>query len=283
VNKSTPIFLLILTLSVYACTSAPSQNAIETAIAQTQFATSVYKSTFTSNITPTLVPSLTPTSTLQSTDTPTPTESPTATPTFTPTPDLRIITDTSDKFLLKASDLPSDARYYLPNSSWISPHHNYEIISDWGREGGLEYLEKSGRIDGWWVDYLRGARTVRAPEVVFHNIIQYKTTAGAQLTVLEFNYIASGVDTLEWEYVERDMGIGDVSLSIRSKEMQPNGKYRVWLRVEVAYRNYVSIVMGYGWEDEVSLDYIRNIALVALEKLKSAPLSPPGSLDHIDQ
>ena len=58
--------------------------------------------------------------------------------------------------------------------------------------------------------------------------------------------------------------------------MQTNDKYQVSICIDSAFRNYVSIVCGDGWEDEVSLEYVINIARIALEKLESAQLSEPN-------
>ena len=176
--------------------------------------------------------------------------------------------------MLQAEDLPQDAKYFLPGSQWISPHHNSEIISDMGREEGLEYLEKSGRIDGWWVYFNRGTRTVRAPEIIFHNIIQYKSAEGAQWSVEEHNYAAQGDPG--WDYINQEITLGDVSVAVIHKEMQSNGKYRVSIAIDSSYRNYLSRVAGLGSEDDVSLDYIMQVAQVALEMLEAAELSEPN-------
>lgn len=264
------VFLCLIVIPIIIVSCSPSESSINTAIAQTQAA----NPTNTPEPTDTQVPTFTLTPTALPTDTPTPSDTPSPTPTQTPTPDLRVITETSDKFLLQASDLPQDAKYFLPNSQWISPHHNSEIISGWGREEGLEYLEKSGRIDGWWVYYSRGTRTVRAPEEIFHNIIQYKTSEGAQFSVEEYNYVAQGDS--DWELINEEIVLGDVSVALISKEMQSNGKYRVWITIDSAFRNYLSRIAGSGWEDDVSLEYVMDIAQIALDKLEAAQLSEPN-------
>jgi hypothetical protein len=263
-------FLSMFSTSFLLISCSPSENSISTAIAQTQAA----NPTNTQIPTNTTKPTLTPTATELPTETPTPTYTSTSTPIPSPTPDLRVIKEPSDKFLLQASDLPPDARYFLPDSSWISPHHNSEIISGWGREAGLEYLERTGRIDGWWVYYARGTRTVRAPEEIFHNIIQYQISDGARLTVREFNNVERGDS--EWAYLEENINLGDLTVSLIRKRMQPNGKYKVDIYIKTAYRNYVSNIAGFGWEDEVTLEYMLNIARIILEKLESAQLSEPN-------
>ena len=54
--------------------------------------------------------------------------------------------------------------------------------------------------------------------------------------------------------------------------MQPSGEYRTTYIIETQYRNYVSIVNGWGWDKDFDLDYVINIAEIALAKLEAAPL-----------
>jgi len=247
-----------------------------TAIAQTEAAkpSITLEPTITSTSSPTFTPPNTPSLTPTSTQTATFTHTPAPTITHSPTPDLRIIKDDPKDLLLQKDELPKDAKYYLPGSAWISPHHNEEIISQKGREEGLEYLETTGRVDGWWVYYSRGTTAVRAPEVIFHNPIMYKSAEGAQITVLEYNHVAEG-EVEGYEYVERDIPFGDLSVAAVHKEMQSNGKYMVTYVIDTAYRNYVSRVGGWGWEEDVTYEYVENIARIAIEKLQAAQLYFP--------
>lgn len=151
----------------------------------------------------------------------------------------------------------------------MSPHYNFEIISQWGREEGTKYLEKSGRIHGWFVYFKKGAVNIKAPPQFFHNIIQYKNHEGAHLTVQIFSTIHS---LPNYKLVEDNYPLGDYSRVYLAKEMQSNGKYFIQYRIETAYRNYVSIVAGQGMENEFDFDFMLSIAEIALEKLKSAPL-----------
>jgi hypothetical protein len=103
---------LLIIAAVAGCNPSPSQVA--TAVAQTQAA----------NPTQTHTPVPTNTST--------PTETPTPTATPSPTPDIRVIDVDPHEMLMTTSDLPTEARYYLPDYSWISPHRNSEVVSGWG-------------------------------------------------------------------------------------------------------------------------------------------------------
>ena len=101
---------IIVSLLIVSC--SPSEESISTAIAQTQAA----NPTNTPEPSDTPQPTPTFTETHLPTDTPTPSLTPTPTSTLTPTPDIRVIAETSDKFMIQTDDLPSDGKYFLPNS-----------------------------------------------------------------------------------------------------------------------------------------------------------------------
>lgn len=267
-----PFIILVLILA--ACQpAAPSEDQIQTAIAQTQAAAPTLSAP-TDTPKPTETPAPTVTNTPFPTDTPTPTSTPTSTETSTATPDVRIINIESRAFLLEKDDLPVESQYYLPGSGWISPHHNTEILSARGEEEGRAYLEATKRIDGWWVYYKRGSQAVTAPEEIFHNIIQYETAQGAQLTITDYNLTVRAAED-GWVVMDEEVTLGDLSFVIIDREVQPSGKALVWMALQTAYRNYLSVVQGYGWEDEVRLEYLIEIQKIVLEKLENAPLSDP--------
>jgi hypothetical protein len=262
--------LLILT----AC--SPSEQAIKQAIDATSAAAAA-ATTATGTPAPpdptaTQTPAPTDTAVPSPTKSPAPSETPTATASPTATPDLRVIELDSKNFLLQSSDLPAASQYYLPNSNRISPHLNTEILSGWGEQEGREYLELTGRIEGWWVWYDRGSQAVRAPENIYHNIIRYETAEGARRAVTDFSISSRNS---EYNVVEIAMGFVDVYDAAIRKETQSNGNNKVWLYISFAYRNYVSTIGGWGWEDEVKTEYLVEIARLSLAKLEAAPLVEP--------
>ena len=173
--------------------------------------------------------------------------------------------------MLKADDLPKDAKYYLPNSGWISPHRNSEVVSGWGVDEGREYLAATGRVDGWVVYYDRGTRTVIAPENMYNNVVLFRTSAGAQLLLTKYGNCVKSDS--KYTLIETDLKIGDLTNACILREMQSSGENRVNLIVEFSYRNFTHAVAGWGWEDEVELEYVASVARTLLAKLEAAPLS----------
>jgi hypothetical protein len=264
------IIIVLVALTITSCsTSTPTidTSSVQTAIAQTAAANPSATFTQTSTKSPT------ETSTPTTTATPIPTETPTETP--SPTPDLRVIDADPYAFLLKAEDLPDDAYYYLPNSEWISPHRNYEVISGWGVDEGRAYMAATGRVDGWWVYYLRGTNAVIAPEQIGDNPVLFRTIEGAQTLIKQYGscvYKELNPD-LNFVPIQTDLKIGDLSNICVNREMQSSGENRVMMVIEFSYRNITHTVHGYGWEDEVQLDYLANVAHTLLAKLEAIPLS----------
>jgi hypothetical protein len=264
------VFLVLLALIMSACSSGtPTIDtlSVQTAIAQTQAADPT--------VTSTKVPTETPTATYTPTETATqtPTSIPTAPP--SPTPDLRVIDADPYTFLLSAEELPKDAFYYLPNSGWISPHRNYEVISGWGVDEGRAYMAATGRVDGWWVYYKRGTNAVIAPEEIGDNPVLFRTIEGAQLLISKYGGCVNPelYKDLNFIPVQTDLKIGDSTNICINREMQSSGENRVTILVEFTYRNVTHKISGWGWEDEVQLDYLANIARTLLAKLEAMPLS----------
>ncbi len=271
--KRIAMWVIIGAIALSAC--GPSAADIQKAIKQTQAAQPTIAHTV---VPPTTTETLAPTSTpLPPTDTPEPTatDTPTPEPTITPTPDLRVIKVDPQTILLQKDDLPPEGKYFLPNAKWISPHHNSEIIASWGVEEGQDYLEKTGRVDGWFVSYKRGTSTVNMPEEIYSNPVMYETAAGARLTVTDYNLVIRDPDA-GWEYVEgANLDLGDINIVITNKELQSNGKNRVRIVIMFAYRNYAVTVRGWGWEGDVTLEFVEAAARKVLDKLMAAELSEP--------
>jgi hypothetical protein len=251
----TAIFFLIL-FSLVAC--SPSEEAIQVALGQTQ----------TAQITNTNTPEPTLTFTLEPTFTPTFTLTPTFTPTLTSTPDTRVIMVDSRELMLAKEDLPPEAKCYLPNQFWISPLHNSEIVSVWGTGLGTKYVEETGRIDGWYIYYRRGSKSIRTPEQIYQNISQFETAEGAKLAMTMDNPNI----TVQYTILDDNYDLGDQTIISVYKEMQSNGENRVTYKVDTVYRNYKSRIIGWGWEKEFDLEDVISIAEMALEKIKAAPL-----------
>jgi len=236
--------LLVLFIAIILGACAPSESAVNTAIAQTQAA----------NPTPTFTP--------KPTFTPTPTITPTITPSPSPTPDLRVIKIEPKEFLLKADDLPPEGKYYLPASDWISPHHNSEIIQSMGAEKGKAYINETERVDGWIVSYKRRAKNTPLPVEMYDNVIMYQSSNGVAIFMDKYAPIQGYIE------IETAPTIGDKSQTYMLKK-DGNIDYVIIF----AYRNYVHRVAGFGLEADVSPTIMENIARLLLKKLQEAPLS----------
>jgi hypothetical protein len=270
--KTVLICLSVILLA--GCTPAPSApDAVGTEIAEARAAIQTAASIAV------------PTDTLAPTLLPKPTEVPTSSPTaavtqaaaaedqtHTPTPDQRVIDADPRSFLLKAEDLPGDLGYHLPNEAWMGHHPNSEILSNWGAREGRQYLEATGRVDGWWVVYARGSSLTTGPEEIYHLAAMYRTAQGARLVIGEYSSCRRSPDS-GYRIIETSYVLGDGSVVCRWEEIQPDGTNRVEYMLEFTHRNYYHTVSGWGDESEVRLEFLVQVARTLLVNLELAPLS----------
>jgi hypothetical protein len=244
--KEKSILTLSLILLFTGC--QPSVQAIQTADAQTQAANPTYTST--------------PVPTLTSIPTPTPTPIPSS------TPDVRIINTDIQKFLLQQTDLPPEGRYYLPAPNWSSPHHNFEIIQDVGQEIGNQYINETGRVDGWYANYVKGHRNNSLPVEIHSGVVMFSSIEGAKVYmekyVQGFNLAAGYVN------VETDLGIGDSTAVFEKKDNETENYV-----IEFSCRNFIERVLGIGIKSDADKKLIVDIAYLLLNRLQNAPVSDP--------
>lgn len=258
--------LYILALTVILAGCAPSPEAIERALAQTQTAIA-------------LLSTNTPTITNTPTETSTPTPTITPEPTFTPTPDLRVIDGDPYDFALTRDDLPKESQYFLPDSSWTGRHSNNEVIGGWQADLGQEYLERTGRIDGWWVELYRGSEILKAPQNFYCNVVEYETTKGAQISLLEYNVIAlpsRSTGLVDFKLAKEEFpDLGDTRIAYYYEEMANSGEMHIGYTVEATYYNYLIDCVAYGRKVEVEPDFVANVVQKIIDKMKAVPLITP--------
>lgn len=220
--------------------------------------------------------------TLTSINTPVPTLTSTITITPSPTPDLRIINNDPQEFLLKPEDLPREAKYFLPNSGWISPHLNSEVIAGWTVEKGKEYLARTGRINGWWVYYAKGTRTIYAPDEMSCSVVKFKTSQGATLLVTDYSY-RKRYPNENWEAVDLKIeDLGQVYDVERHVEVTSGGDKKINYCISYAYYNFGVETCGFGLEKDIVPEIIETGARAVLKKLQNAPLVfPPTETPEI--
>jgi hypothetical protein len=235
------LFPLLLVLS--AC--APSTEAVQTAIAETQLAAA----------TGTPIP-------------PTKTPAPTATSTIvpTPTPDVRVLKIDPQELMLSLADLPPEGKYTLPGTGWIGVLHNQQILIEWGAEEGGKYINATGRVDGWWIAFKRNSSKAAVPSEVYDNVVLYQTVPGAQLSLAK--YSARGFDSSQ--EVEDPPQVGDGSRAFVTRKGN-----LIWYDFYFSYRNIQHVIELYGLESQATAAFAVKVANVLLEKAKSAPLTLP--------
>ena len=197
---------------------------------------------------------------------PTVTLVPTATLVPSATPDLRIGTTDPKEFLLSVYDLPIGGKYYLPKNG-LTPLRNREVIQSMGAEKGEQFINETGRLDGWTVRYQRGASNLPLPEQIVDTVVMYQTTEGAQLSIE--NYATLNLSPAIRKILSPPL-TGDLSLALSLTRGSTVEQYYYF-----SYRNYVHRLEVRGLQSEVTLELVGQLAGVLLDKLEYAPLYDP--------
>jgi len=143
------IFLFILPLSLVFSACVPLRSIVATAVAQTL----------------TALPAATPT------------------PAILPTPssDDHVIDVDPHDMLMTLEDLSSEPKYFPPDFDSIRQNKNEDVLKSRGMTEGQDYIDRTGRVDGWIATFARGDNTVNAPELIEDTVVLYYTSAGASL------------------------------------------------------------------------------------------------------
>ena len=259
--KPCVLFTLIYIILLAACSRAPSPSAIQTAIAQTQVAIPI--------VTPPPNPALT--ATISSTLTPAITNTPLPLSLLIPK-DFIIDTNPED-FVLWPNDLPSEGEYYLPGPGWEGQNKNDEVIARWPPGKGQEYIQRTERVTGYWVTYLRGNDKVATPAEFYCNVIQFRTVEGAQTFVKDYT-MAARYPSHGWQTVATRMVLGDISNAEYRIETISGGFKKTLYYIEFSYFNMGVYVYAYDYEQNVNLTFVEDAAIEILDKIQAAPLVP---------
>jgi hypothetical protein len=220
------------------------------------------------------IPSVTPTLTQTTTSTPTPT--PTLPP--SPTPDNRIIDTDPSKLLCEKSDLPIEGRYKIPNQTWMSINTNAEVIAARGTTEGRDYVFRTQRVTGWWVDFYRNTKAAQLPKDFGCGVFMFRTPKGAQLALTKYNSVETNTSTATetWEYVENDFDLGDQDTSYVYYRLKKGGNREILLTIQFAYRNLMVDVSGFSdVESDVKIEDLLKVANIMMDRLKETSLVSP--------
>ncbi len=170
--------------------------------------------------------------------------------------------------MMNATDLPSQGKYTIPDVSWTGEVDNQAVLDAWGAQDGDQYINDTGRLDGWWIEFRRTNDSAVMPREVYDSVAVYRTVAGARLSVQKYADHAMQAYTP----VADTPQIGD---GARAFILRKNGT--VEYDLYFSFRNCQHVLEILGTETEVTPDFALTIAQSILKRLESAPLAAPGS------
>jgi hypothetical protein len=176
------------------------------------------------------------------------------------------------RFLPEIRELPREALYSIPNEKWASPHYNQEVIWDWGAEKANPYLQETGRLMGWETSFLRGADDIYSPEQLFCEVISFQSVEGARTALKKFNAVEVFHED-GWKYEKSDVSLGDDTVVMKRVKQNTGGVEEVWYRIAFSYHNFLGVVTGYGFPEDIKPEIVSNVAGIMLSKMQAAPIT----------
>lgn len=183
-----------------------------------------------------------------------------------PTADLRIVKADSPLLLMNVTDLPREGKYTVLGTDWTGEVNNQAVLDAWGAEEGGKYIDETGRLDGWWIQFNRTASGAALPSAVYDSVAVYKTVAGARLSVQK--YAAHGMQT--YTEVQGLQQIGDGARAFALKK-GANLDYVLYF----SYRNLQHVIETTGPENEATPAFAAQTAMAVLARMQTAPLTTP--------
>ncbi len=182
----------------------------------------------------------------------------------TATPDLRSLQLNAPLLLLNVADLPSEGKYLLPVPSGSGEIDNQAVLDSWGADEGGKYINATGRLDGWWIQFNRTADGSAVPSEVYDSIVLYQSGAGARLSVR--TYAGHGMQNYSEVAVSPQLGDGARLFVLKTGD-------KVDYVLYFSSGNFQHIVEIVGSETEATPAFAISLGQALLQRLKSAPKS----------
>lgn len=167
-------------------------------------------------------------------------------------------------YILDLTDLPGSYRS-LPDLSGALPNEQQFILRlDSAAE---QYLAESGRIEGWFKTYDHTPNRDGYPQLIVTIVELFETPAGPLLALdPAWNFDLPVVARGQAERLYSPRLDPEASLAIAQLSVQPVGAWTT-LHLSVAHGNALIILQANGLTQEVSLDYLIDLAELQIEKM----------------
>jgi len=176
----------------------------------------------------------------------------------------QVIDMNPDNLILAEKDLPSGCNFYLGSKNRVE---NSVILSEWPVGEGQNYIDKTGRIDGWSVRYFCEKQSENLPNEVDDSVVIFSSNGGARRMIQEF------VDYREEEGYREVASHPEIGDQSRVWSMYDVSNTIVTYIVDFSYRNIAHTIRIRGWDTEITMDTALAIARELLSKLEALPTS----------
>jgi len=183
--------------------------------------------------------------------------------------DAEAMLETLGNYLLRPGDLPNE--YHIPEGG-EQRLATIRLIQDMGEVEAKTYVNKTGRIDGWWLELQRSNKADFAP-ISFESTIEIFDSAKGARSASSPDYFQLFKDeTREYSQVAGGCNLGDHCEFYYSEKEDPTTELIIaQYNIVFTYRNAFISIMARGLEFDLDADYVLDAANTVLHKLKSAP------------
>jgi hypothetical protein len=169
------------------------------------------------------------------------------------------------QYVLRPEDLAFD--YYIGKGG-ESPLSNKEMILTYGEARGKQYIQETGRVDGWQITMLKNHELDIAPSKFKSSIDLFQTAEGAQLAFSpEWFWVYTAENTPD-EWLDASCNIGTDCIFFMYEDYNAVSGLTT-LRYDVAflYQNVIVWVSGSGIDYEINQADVLNAAQAVFDKL----------------
>jgi hypothetical protein len=166
--------------------------------------------------------------------------------------------------MLEAEDMPGD---YIIIEDLSGQKPNSDLIMDSDEpEARDQYLEATGRIDGWEHRFVLVETTQELPGFILNQVVTYETIEGARIAL-------AWPATENREVVDMDRKIGDMMIFSQTTFTAPDESIWMDYRVEFVHNNILGAISTYAPEDIATPVFALDLADRLLENFQTNSLN----------
>jgi hypothetical protein len=178
-------------------------------------------------------------------------------------------------YVLRKYDLSPYSYILRAQGGAEKPLKNELYLSIYGEIRGKEFLEATGRLGGWAIEFTRTSSKEQVPENVDNSVQFYETAEGARLAAGPDWFDPLGRDKHKFIFPDIESDLGDWSEVYYHQKLLSSGLYQTSYMISFTYRNAWVWLQGNGLDVDVKHEFIEDLGWKVIDKLDTIPLVCP--------